>query len=127
MADWRKTREYRLWRISVIRRDKVCQCCGSHKRRQAHHIEDGSHNPELRFEVDNGITLCWGCHSQFHTNYKHSYREKTTKKDLDNFLLLTEHYKVLFEERTKLRIEEQIAQIFNIEKDSLNDSEGSDT
>lgn len=92
---WRNTREYRLWRILVIRRDKVCQCCGSNKDRQAHHIEDGSHNPDVRFDVDNGITLCRGCHSQFHTNYKHSFREKTTREDLDNFLALVSYYKKL--------------------------------
>ena len=95
MADWRKTKDYRLWRVLVIRRDKVCQCCGSNKNRHAHHIEDGSHNAGLRFDVGNGITLCSGCHSQFHTNYKHSYREKTTKKDLDNFMLLINHFKEL--------------------------------
>jgi len=108
MADWRKTRDYRLWRVSVIRRDKVCQCCGSSKSRQAHHIEDGSHNPDLRFKVDNGITLCWACHSQLHTNYKKSYREKTTKSDLDNFLALTEHFKSVFGGQVKLSIENKI-------------------
>jgi len=90
--NWRKTRDYRVWRVSVIRRDKVCQCCGSPKKRQAHHIEDGSHNKELRFNVKNGITLCKDCHIQLHTNFKNSYREKTTKKDLDNFLALRDYF-----------------------------------
>jgi len=100
MGDWRTTRDYRLWRVKVIRRDKVCQCCGSNKNRQAHHIEDGSHNPPLRFVMDNGITLCKGCHSQLHTNYKHSFRERTTRKDLENFLVLVEHYKRLYTANT---------------------------
>jgi len=107
-ADWRKTRDYRLWRVLVIRRDKVCQCCGAGSERQAHHIEDGSHNPSLRFDVDNGITLCRGCHSQLHTNYKHSYREKTTRKDLDNFLLLVEHYKKVHTASILSKVQERL-------------------
>lgn len=84
--DWRRTREYRKWRVHVIRRDKVCVACGSHKRRQAHHLEDGSHNPDLRFLVDNGVTLCYECHMAFHTMYKKSYRMKCTKDDFDNYM-----------------------------------------
>ena len=83
--DWRKTREYRQWRVTVIRRDKTCVCCGSHKNRQAHHLEDGSHNPDIRFDPENGVTLCYKCHMALHTMYKKSYREKTTQDDFINF------------------------------------------
>jgi hypothetical protein len=33
MANWRKTREYRVWRAQVIRRDKCCVICGNIKGR----------------------------------------------------------------------------------------------
>jgi len=91
MANWRKTREYRVWRVRVIRRDKVCQVCGSRKNRQAHHINHASYFPKQRFDVNNGITLCASCHSQFHNNFKNNTREKCTVHDLDNFMDLV-HY-----------------------------------
>lgn len=84
--DWRRSREYRIWRVTVIRRDGHCVCCGSVKRRQAHHIEDASHNKDLRYLPDNGVTLCSGCHTAFHTMYKKSFREKCTQDDWINFL-----------------------------------------
>lgn len=87
-AKWRRSRNYRIWRWKVIRRDKQCVLCGNKKTRQAHHIQNGSHHPELRYDVDNGVTLCRQCHSQFHNNYKKSYRQKTTKDDWENFLAL---------------------------------------
>lgn len=83
---WRRTREYRQWRVSVIRRDKKCVACGSLKKRQAHHLEDGSHNSDLRFDVDNGVTLCYKCHMAFHTMYKKSYRVKCTQDDFINYM-----------------------------------------
>lgn len=89
---WRNTRDYRIWRAIVIRRDNVCQCCGDRSRRQAHHIEDGSHNPDLRFEPSNGIVLCYDCHRNLHTNYKKSYRYKTTRNDLENFVEIAKWY-----------------------------------
>lgn len=84
--NWRQTKDYRLWRIRVIRRDTCCIICGSKNQRQAHHLENGKHNPELRFDVDNGVTLCRKCHTSFHTDYKKSFRHKTTEDDFQNFL-----------------------------------------
>ena len=55
--NWRKAREYRLWRIAVIRKDKRCVVCGSIKHRQAHHLNNGSYFKEERFDVDNGVVL----------------------------------------------------------------------
>ena len=92
-VNWRKSREYRIWRMLVIRRDKVCQVCGSNKHRHAHHIESAAYNIDLRFEVDNGVCLCRGCHTQYHTNFNISYRVKTTKYNLDNFLVLVKYLK----------------------------------
>ena len=93
--NWRRTREYRQWRVSVIRRDATCVICNSRQNRQAHHIEDGSHHPESRFDVENGITLCRGCHTALHTMFKPSFRHKTTKADWLNFLDLVNYIKGL--------------------------------
>ena len=97
MKSWRQTPEYRRWRIEVVRRDKKCVICGSMYKRSAHHIANGQHHPELRFDVDNGVTLCGGrgCHNALHTMFKPSYRHKTTKKDWLNFLDLVEYIRSL--------------------------------
>jgi len=56
--------EYRTWRKEVFERDDyTCQECG---RRggdlNADHIKPFALYPDLRFDVDNGRTLCVGCH-----------------------------------------------------------------
>jgi hypothetical protein len=56
--------EYRLWRQAVFNRDSyTCQLCGKVGRElHADHIKPYSLFPELRFDVDNGRTLCSICH-----------------------------------------------------------------
>ena len=60
------------WRKKVLSRDKyICQKCGKKGRDKnvilhAHHIKHFKNNPKLRFEVDNGITLCLDCHAKEH-------------------------------------------------------------
>lgn len=63
----RNTPEYKLWRLAVYQRDKfACKKCGKKlskgRKIQAHHIRRWSDFPELRYNVNNGITLCWDCH-----------------------------------------------------------------
>ena len=89
---WRNTRDYRSFRVKVIRRDKRCVVCGSNKNRTAHHLNSGSYFTNERFCLDNGVCLCYGCHVNFHTNFKRSYREKCTRYDFDNFLVLSRYF-----------------------------------
>ena len=99
MSNWRTSREYREWRANVIRRDGRCVICGSLQGRQAHHIKDGSCHPESRFDVSNGVTLCGGsmnsCHTQFHCNFKNSFKEKCDDGDWANFISLINYIKGL--------------------------------
>lgn len=67
----RSSLEYRLWRESVFKRDDyICQECGiksgngSAVTLNADHIKPFSLYPELRFAIDNGRTLCVGCHKK---------------------------------------------------------------
>lgn len=52
---------YKKWRKAVYKRDNFkCQWpgCEINKKLNAHHIKTWANYPGLRFEVDNGITLC---------------------------------------------------------------------
>lgn len=59
------------WAKKVYERDNyTCQKCGKHGGRlNAHHIYGFYEYPELRFNVNNGITLCPSCHAKFHHKY----------------------------------------------------------
>jgi len=56
--------EYVQWRKDVFKRDNyTCQECGENKNYvTAHHIKSFAHFPELRFDIENGLTLCEDCH-----------------------------------------------------------------
>lgn len=65
------TRKYRNWRESVFKRDDyTCQIC---KARgvyiEAHHVKAWAHFPLLRYDIENGQTLCIPCH-KLTDNYK---------------------------------------------------------
>jgi predicted restriction endonuclease len=52
---------YKAWRKKVYTRDKhQCQWpgCSQKKKLNAHHIKSWSQYPGLRFDINNGITLC---------------------------------------------------------------------
>ena len=63
----RSSTRYCYWRTSVFQRDRYrCRICGTQKDLQAHHIEHWKNNKELRYDTDNGITLCRKCHLKEH-------------------------------------------------------------
>ena len=57
---------YKQFRLEVLKRDKfTCQMCnkrGKRVRLNVHHIMKWSSASTLRYDTDNGITLCKGCH-----------------------------------------------------------------
>ena len=62
---------YAEWRKRVLSRDKyTCQMpnCKKKKNLQVHHIKKWSSASTLRFEIDNGITLCYNCHKEVTNN-----------------------------------------------------------
>lgn len=60
----RHSAKYNKWRKSVLERDDyTCQKCGAKNTiLHAHHLKDFHTHPKLRFEINNGQTLCISCH-----------------------------------------------------------------
>ncbi len=63
--------DFRLWREAVFARDNwTCQKCRvKGGRLHPHHEKNFAQYPEIRFAIDNGITLCGKCHLEFHKIY----------------------------------------------------------
>lgn len=69
--------KYNNWRDDVYKKDwYTCQCCGKSNgiNKQAHHLHNFSDNEDLRYDINNGITMCEECHyttnpGSFHNTY----------------------------------------------------------
>jgi len=77
--------EYRLWREAVFSRDNwTCQKTRIKGGKiHPHHIQNFAQYPELRFAIDNGITLSEKSHREFHKIYG---RRNNTKEQLEEYL-----------------------------------------
>ena len=73
----RFTPEYKKWRESIFERDNyTCRQCGKHGGKlNAHHIMPFALFPQLRFAIDNGISLCEDCHKRLHQSERHKEGE----------------------------------------------------
>lgn len=88
----RKRFESVEWRRKIFARDGYkCAECESKKEIQAHHIKRWCDYPELRYEMDNGITLCKLCHSRTigkEKEYEKKFKE-LLKKAVNSGKILT--------------------------------------
>lgn len=60
-----------IWSQAVRQRDDHrCRRCGKRdeKNNHAHHIAPRSRRPDLKRDLDNGITVCMECHNWIHAN-----------------------------------------------------------
>lgn len=58
-----KEPRYKEWRMKVFTRDSFkCKICNTKEKLQAHHILRWADYPELRYDINNGITLCVAHH-----------------------------------------------------------------
>ena len=81
----RNTIDFRLWREAVFARDNwTCQKYGIRGGvLHPHHIQNFADHPELRFAIDNGITLSEKAHKEFHKIYG---ARNNTRSELEDFL-----------------------------------------
>ena len=65
----RTSTPFKIWREAVFKRDQyTCFFCGAYgKYLNAHHLKPFAKFPELRFAIDNGITVCKTCHYKIHS------------------------------------------------------------
>lgn len=86
-SDLRKSWEYRRWRQDVYKKDCfICKKCGKSPKEtklNAHHIINFSEDEALRYDVNNGATLCQSCHQSFHKTYG---THNNTQEQLNEFL-----------------------------------------
>lgn len=80
----RKDEGYQDFRYTVINRDKVCQCCGTKKQLDVHHILPYSDYEDFRVDPNNGILLCRSCHTTYHRLY--GYHDNINSETLNEFL-----------------------------------------
>lgn len=88
IPELRKTSAYQEWRLKVYARDSfTCVKCGKPRdyktKLNAHHLESFMYNEELRYNIDNGVTLCQSCHMKFHSKYSN---RNNTKEQFEEFL-----------------------------------------
>lgn len=58
------------WAEKVKENDRyACVACGNTSNLHAHHLYAVASYPQLREEVNNGVTLCKRCHIHFHKQY----------------------------------------------------------
>lgn len=81
----RSSLEGKLWKKAVFIRDNFT--CQKTRQRggklEAHHINNFSEFTEIRFSIDNGITLSESAHKEFHKIYG---KKNNTKAQIDEFL-----------------------------------------
>ena len=75
------------WSKDVRSRDVSCIICGSRRKLVAHHLDSYANNPEKRLDINNGVTLCRECHTDFHCNFMGSYRTPCNEDDFNLYLL----------------------------------------
>lgn len=66
---WGQDSNLRSWSKKIKERDGYkCTECGATNHLHSHHIKSKATHPELKYDMNNGITLCYDCHINAHIN-----------------------------------------------------------
>ena len=69
-SDWKSNKDADRIRGVVFKRDnRTCKICGSKEEINAHHLYSRNSHPDLVYDLDNIVTLCKKCHTDFHKEY----------------------------------------------------------
>lgn len=75
----RDTIENINWRKSVYQRDDYkCTICGESHTLEAHHLNSYTNFKDMRFDINNGVTLCKNHHKDYHLKF--GYKDSTIEK-----------------------------------------------
>lgn len=80
----RTSKEYQRYHEKILRRDKVCQCCGSSEDLEVHHPLPFKKYNSLAADINNGIVLCKKCHTEYHS--QNGYKRNCNPVSLAQFL-----------------------------------------
>ena len=81
-GEWRRTQEFRDWRINVRKEwDYVCAITGKKGDLDTHHLYNGTLYENHRYNPDNGILIDTYYHKLFHDTY--GYNQNTLEMFLD--------------------------------------------
>lgn len=73
----RTSADSRRLRLETYKRDNfTCTLCESNKDLIAHHLDGFDNHPEKRFDINNLVTLCEGCHIDFHKEFGYGNNTK---------------------------------------------------
>lgn len=82
------------WAKLVKKRDNhQCQMCSSTDRVTAHHIFCAAEYPSLSTDLDNGVTLCYQCHWEFHVLFLGGWGHPCTYDDYDEWVAIRTKFK----------------------------------
>ena len=89
-----------LWALCIKARDKRCVMCGRTENLNAHHcvVHKGVGASKIRWLLDNGTTLCAGCHMGIHNHNNASF---------------VRHYEVIRDAKVSLERQEEIIRLRN--------------
>ena len=75
----------RIWRNAVLKWDNyTCQGCGMRESLHVHHEKWQIDRPDLRYKVNNGITLCENCHDREHQGLISYYKQQDWLRSIVN-------------------------------------------
>lgn len=104
-------RPYRLddarlqrWAKAVKRRDKRCIRCNKKHDLEAHHIYPKSKYPRKAYLLNNGVTLCKGCHREKHDSYHSLYGVSGSEATFKRWLKKTSGKEIAIRSKTDVKL-----------------------